>query len=56
MANGRLVRPLDLAVARKEGWYLVCRPERADRPAVRAFRNWMRQTVSAETAEETAAG
>lgn len=48
MTNGRLVRPLDLAVSRKEGWYLVCRPERVDRPAVRAFRNWMHGAMKAE--------
>lgn len=39
----RLTAPFGLVAERKDPWLLVCRPERLDRPAVRMFRNWIRE-------------
>jgi len=41
MAQGRLVRPFDLAIPSPKSYYLVISLEKAANPAVSAFRNWM---------------
>lgn len=41
MAQGRLVRPFDLAIRSPRSYYLVVPPAKAANPAVTAFRSWM---------------
>lgn len=41
LADGRIVRPFDLAVASPLTYHLVCRRSDLDRPALRAFRDWI---------------
>ncbi|WP_425406226.1 LysR substrate-binding domain-containing protein [Hwanghaeella sp.] len=47
----RLVAPFGIVAERSDSWLLVCRPERLDRPAVRAFRNWIREAAGAAPAK-----
>jgi len=47
----RLVAPFGIAAERGDSWLLVCRPERLDRPAVRAFRSWIREAASGTVAK-----
>ncbi|MDJ0683121.1 MAG: LysR substrate-binding domain-containing protein [Alphaproteobacteria bacterium] len=44
----RLTAPFGLVAERRNPWLLVCRPERLDRPAVRAFRTWIRQQAGGD--------
>lgn len=46
LRSGRLVRPLPLQVPQPRRWYLVCRRERRDEPAIVAFRNWLINEVA----------
>lgn len=41
IAAGRLVAPFAIPVPKREGWYLVYRPDRAAEPAFAAFRQWI---------------
>ncbi len=47
LARGVLVRPFDVAIASQRGYYLVCAPERASRPDVRAFSDWLHDELRA---------
>ena len=42
LASGSLVRPFELAVKSLRAYYLVTDGRKADRPIVRAFRDWLR--------------
>lgn len=41
LATGQLVRPFDLSIPAGRGYYLALPPDRAEKPAVLAFRNWL---------------
>jgi LysR family glycine cleavage system transcriptional activator len=41
LASGRLVRPFAQVLDSPLGYWVVCLPERADRPRVRRFRRWL---------------
>ncbi len=47
LAAGRLVRALDLSWPSRFGYYLVATAEALQRPAVRAFRNWLVEEMAA---------
>ncbi|QBQ98843.1 LysR substrate-binding domain-containing protein [Paraburkholderia pallida] len=47
LARGLLVRPFDVAIESQRGYYLVCTPERAERPDVRAFSDWLHGELGA---------
>ncbi len=47
----RLVAPFGIVAERTDSWLLVCRPERLDRPAVRVFRNWIREAAGISAAK-----
>lgn len=42
----KLARFTDSEAVLPQAWHMVCRPERADRPAVRAFRTWLKEQAS----------
>lgn len=42
LRRGRLVQPLDLVARTEAGYYLVCDRLKAERPAIAAFRDWIR--------------
>lgn len=42
LSSGRLVAPFSIVAAKREAWYLEYRPNRADDPALVAFRGWLR--------------
>jgi len=50
LRSGRLVAPFSRAVRHWYAYYVVCRPERAERPKVRAFRRWLREEAGAAVA------
>ncbi|MFO1050271.1 MAG: LysR substrate-binding domain-containing protein [Geminicoccaceae bacterium] len=50
----RLVQALPHAVPQPGSWYLVCRRERADDPAIRKLRRWLTAEVEAEADMEAA--
>ena len=41
LASGRLVKPFDITLADEFGFYVVCPEATADRPKVRALREWL---------------
>ena len=41
LAEGRLVRPFDFALPAPQAYYLACVEGEADRPKIRAFREWL---------------
>ncbi len=41
LSSGRLVAPFSVVAAKREAWYLEYRPNRADDPALVAFRGWL---------------
>lgn len=41
LATGRLVRPFGISVSVDWGYYVVCRPGRAEEPTISAFRDWL---------------
>lgn len=45
LAAGRLVMPFDISVPKGRGWYLVSRPSQQSNPALRQFRNWLRDEL-----------
>jgi len=51
IASGRLVQPLDLIVPAGKAYWFVCRKADADRPTLKAFRDWLLE----ETAPQRAA-
>ena len=49
LESGRLVKPFDL-VLHSDNWYwFVCPPENLERPKVKAFRDWLVDTVAKES-------
>lgn len=46
LQSGRLVAPFPIWVPIPEGHYMVWRPEDSDRPALTAFRDWIRNLMS----------
>jgi LysR family glycine cleavage system transcriptional activator len=48
LAAGRLVRPFDISLPTEFAYYIVCLPSHAERPAIKAFRQWLVDTVKAE--------
>lgn len=48
MADGRLIRPFDLAIRSPSSYYLVVPAEKADNPAVKAFRDWIMRELTSE--------
>ena len=41
LAAGRLIKPFDVSLSTRYGYYVVCAPAAADRPKVAAFRTWL---------------
>lgn len=41
LAAGRLVKPFDVSLPSRYGYYAVCSPSAADRPKIAAFRDWL---------------
>jgi len=50
MTSGQLVRPFDLAIQSPKSYYLSVPPEKADIPAVVAFRGWLLDEMPVSTA------
>ncbi len=50
IADGRLVQPFALTVAKQRAWYLVWPPASDDEPRFRAFRAWLVQEVDPTSA------
>lgn len=48
MEDGRLVRPFDLAIRAAASYHLVVPREKADNPAVTAFRDWIRREMGSD--------
>jgi LysR family glycine cleavage system transcriptional activator len=48
LASGRLVRPFPHVLESPLAYWIVCLPERADRPRVRRFRRWLRARARAD--------
>lgn len=45
---GRLTKPFDLVLPSNHWYWFVCPPENLERPKVKAFRNWLVDTVAKE--------
>ncbi|MEN9823557.1 MAG: hypothetical protein RLZ04_1983, partial [Actinomycetota bacterium] len=41
LRSGRLATPFPTIIPQERRWFLVCRTERADQPAVVALRDWL---------------
>ena len=50
LAEGRLVRPFDIALPGAFAYYFVCPREAVDRPKIKAFRDWLLAEVAGGTA------
>ena len=50
LRSGRLVKPLDLVARTEAGYYLLCDPSKAERYAIRAFREWVQSMQRPEHA------
>ena len=46
LASGKLVAPFDLVVKLPDGYYMACGEHADDRPAVAAFRGWLREEAA----------
>ncbi len=51
LAQGVLVRPFDLALPSSNAYWIVCAPANADKPKIRAFREWLLAEASAGLAQ-----
>jgi LysR family glycine cleavage system transcriptional activator len=49
LARGLLVRPFDIVIDSHRGYYLAADPQKAERPAVQAFANWVKTQLQAST-------
>ncbi|MFO1036291.1 MAG: transcriptional regulator GcvA [Geminicoccaceae bacterium] len=56
LAEGRLAKPFDLEVATNAGYWLVAPNGTAERPKLRAFRDWLVAEAATSTAAATSAG
>lgn len=54
LADGRLVRPLDVALHGEFAYYFVCLPDALDRQAVRLFHDWLIEEVAPYSSGEQA--
>lgn len=50
IASGKLVAPFDLVVKLPDGYYMACSERADDRPAVAAFRAWLRDEAARSVA------
>ena len=50
LAEGRLVEPFDVHMPSSAGYYLVHPPGSAEEPRIRAFREWVREEITAMSA------
>lgn len=50
LAAGRLVRPFETALVSNWGYYVICLPDRAAEPKIRAFRDWVLHEAKASEA------
>lgn len=50
IASGGLVQPLDLVVPAEKAYWFVCRDGDAERPAVKAFRDWLVELTAPQRA------
>ena len=50
LATGRLVRPFETALVSSWGYYVICLPDRAAEPKIRAFRDWVLHEAKASEA------
>jgi DNA-binding transcriptional LysR family regulator len=48
IASGRLVQPLDLVVPAGKAYWFVCRKGDAERPALRAWHDWLMSETAAQ--------
>ena len=46
ISSGKLVAPFDLKVALPDGYYMACGEHADERPAVAAFRHWLREEAA----------
>ena len=46
LRSGRLVAPFPIEVSQRRRWYLVCRRDRSDDTALRAFREWLHAEIA----------
>jgi len=51
MKTGALVRPFPTGIASPHGYYVVCLPDRAEEPRVKAFCDWLKAEIAASLAE-----
>ncbi|RNF33301.1 LysR substrate-binding domain-containing protein [Paracoccus methylarcula] len=51
MADGKLVRPFDLAIRSAESYYVVMPSEKSGNPASAAFRDWLRAELTEDGVE-----
>jgi LysR family glycine cleavage system transcriptional activator len=54
MAQGLLVRPFDLILPGSYGYWIVCPPASADKPKIKAFREWLLAEAAAGLAQGAA--
>jgi LysR family glycine cleavage system transcriptional activator len=52
LATGRLVRPFDVSLPHQYSYYVVCPEAHADRPKIKAFRDWLLAEVAAENPDD----
>jgi LysR family glycine cleavage system transcriptional activator len=50
LAAGRLVRPFETTLVSNWGYYVICLPDRAAEPKIRAFRDWVLHEAGASEA------
>ncbi|MNG40314.1 DNA-binding transcriptional activator GcvA [compost metagenome] len=43
------MRPFEIVIDSHRGYYLVADPQKAERPAVQAFANWVKTQLQAST-------
>ena len=48
LAGGQLVRPFRISTPSQFGYYVVCLPERAEEPKIKAFRTWLKDEATVE--------
>ncbi len=56
LSSGRLIKPFDLVLPSDHWYWFVCPPENLERPKVRAFRDWLLETVERELASSKQSG
>jgi LysR family glycine cleavage system transcriptional activator len=54
LARGQLVRPFDITLPGDYAYYFVCPADTADRPRVKAFRDWLIEEAERDRHEDEA--